>query len=882
MSERRPGAPPRLARLLFDLVARSEDKRTVAGDMDEWFADIARLEGWRRARRWYWGQVVAALPEFLRLSFYWRTVMLKNDLISAGRDLRRQKMFSFIKIGGLAAGLVCVWLILLYVRFETSFDRFHADAGRIYRVVLEDHENTLGKSNKFAVTCPPLAAALEEECPEVEAATRIDDRSNTLLRAGESVHYENGIAADEDFFRFFSFALVRGDLERALAEPYDLVLSETLARKLFGSDDPLGRMVNMNGTTDLKVTGVCRDARENSHLRFDFVLSFATLPAIREDGGNKWNSHSFYTYVKLRPGAAAAAVTPKMKAVVAAHAGEKEANVRVPFLLPLTDIHFANDFNFGMEATNDRRLVMLFSLIAVFILVLACINYMNLATARFVQRSKEVGIRRVVGAERGHLIRQFLVESLLVSGLSALLSLGLLAAVLPAFNRFVGRPLAFRPLDEPGLFLILAGAVVLVGLLAGSYPAVFLSSFRPGRILKSSVGPGFAAARVRNALVVFQFAVSIVLILSTGIVARQLRYVRTKDLGYDREQVLTVRVRDEGVRKNMQEIKTALLRSPDVAGVSLGATPMDTQGGSWMTGFGDDGAAVKFTCWTSYIDHDFLKLFGVKLLQGRPFSSEYPTDLGGAVLLNEAAVRAFGWKEPLGREVSISEIKNAKVVGVVGDYHFWSLHQKIEPMLLALNLDSTGADGLVRAINFSRYRVPFISVKIAVGRVPAVVALVRKTYDSFKTLHPFQYEFLDDRFDRIYQNDRKFGAIFALFAGLSVFVACLGMFGLAAFTAEQKAREVSIRKVLGATAASIAGLLSRHFLRWVVLANIIAWPVAYLLMRTWVKDFYYRVPISVGLFVLAGAAAAAFALMAVSVQTARAARTNPAERLRRE
>jgi putative ABC transport system permease protein len=868
MRERGSAAPPRTARLLLDLVARSEEKRTVAGDLDEWFAEIARLEGRRRARRWYWGQVIAALPEFLRLSFYWRTVMLKNDLKAASRDLGRQKMFSLIKIGGLAVGLACVWLILLYVRAELSFDRFHADAGRIYRVVLEDKNNTFQKSNKFMVSAAPLASALERECPEVEVATRLGSFADTLLRAESSASYETGIAADKNFFRVFSFPLVQGDADQALAAPNSLVLSESLARKIFHTANPMGRTVNLDGTTDAHVTGVCRDVPANTHLRFDYILSDD------RPGDEEWRGYGNYTYVKLHPGVPADAFQKKMQAVVAAHVDEKRALAEIPFLLPLTDIHFATDFNFGMETTTDRRLVVLFSLIAVFILVLACINYMNLATARFVQRSKEVGIRRVVGAHRSHLARQFLVESLLVSGLAAFISLAFLAIALPAFNRWTGRAFSFRPLAEPGLLGILAAAALLTGLVAGSYPAVFLSSLRPGRILKSSGGPGFAAARVRNALVVFQFAVSIILIVSTGIVARQIHFIRTKDLGYDREQVLTVQVRDDGIKKNLEAIKTELLRSPDVLGVSVGNSPMDNSGGWTMTGLSESGEEIKNMCWASYVDNDFAKVFGVKLAQGRFFSPEYPSDSGGAVVLNEAAVQAFGWSEALGREVAVSANTKRVVVGVVKDYHFWSLHQKLEPAVLLLNPNPTQ-----RAYNNWR---PRLSVKIRPGRVAEVVAFVRKTYDSSKTLHPFQYEFLDDRFNRLYQNDREFGTIFAIFATLSVFIACIGMFGLAAFTAEQRAREISIRKVLGATASSIAALLSRHFLRWVVLANIIAWPVAYLLMRTWVKDFYYRVPISAGLFVLAGAAAAAFALMAVSVQTARAARTNPAERLRRE
>jgi putative ABC transport system permease protein len=439
---------------------------------------------------------------------------------------------------------------------------------------------------------------------------------------------------------------------------------------------------------------------------------------------------------------------------------------------------------------------------------------------------------------------------------------------LPPFNRFIGRSLSPRLVDGTGLAAALAGAVLLVGLLAGCYPSLFLSSFRPGRILRGGAGPGLAAARTRNVLVVFQFAVSIVLLSSTAIVVRQMRFIRSKDVGYDREQILTVRGRDMSFRRSLAALKTELLRSPAVAGVSVGCTPMDTKGRGPMTGRGEDGSELEFTCWKVFIDYDFPDVFGVKLARGRFFSPDLPTDRSGSVLLNEAAVRAAGWKDPLGREVSIQEIRNAKVVGVVKDYHFRSLRQKIEPVVLALEPGQS----------------PFLSVKIKPGGIAAVMGLVRKAYDGSKASHPFeyQYEFLDDRFDRLYRDDRRFGTIFALFAGLSVLIACLGMFGLAAFTAEQKGREVSIRKVLGATAASIAVDLSRHFLRWVALANVIAWPVAYALMRTWVGEFYYRVPISPGVFVLAGAAAAAFALMAVSVQTFKAARTSPAERLRRE
>jgi len=873
MRDRGAASPPPLARLLFGLVARSEEKRTVAGDMDEWYAEIARLEGARRARRWYWAQVVAALPEFLRLAFYWRTVMLKNDLKSASRDLGRQKMFSFIKIAGLAVGLACVWLILLYVRFETSFDRFHADADQIYRVIIVDHENTYQKSNKFAVTQAPLAPALESECPEVAAATRLANSSQKLLRVGDRSFYEDGIHGDENFFRVFSFPLVRGESGRSLAEPNTMAVSERLARKLFGTDDPLGRTVNVEGSTDFRVAGVFRDVPENSHLQFDFITSFVTLGAGGRRSLDRWDNYSYFTYVKLSPGTSPGAFTEKMKAVVAAHAGEtpsgeKEAAVRTPFLLPLAGIHFATDFNFMMGPTTDRRLIALFSLIAAFILLLACINYMNLATARFAQRSREVGIRRVVGAERWHLVRQFMVESLLVSGLSVLASLVILTLVLPSFDHFVGRSLSLRLIDGTVLSAALSGAVVLLGFLTGSYPAVFLSSFRPARILRGSVGRGFAAARIRNGLVVFQFVVSIVLLSSTAVVARQMRFIRTKDLGYDREQILVVRGRDANFRRNLAALKTELLRSPAVAGVSVGCTPMDNQGGGWLTCLGEDGSELKFTSWKAFVDYDFLDVFGVQLLRGRPLSPEFPTDQCGAVLVNEAAVSAAGWKDPLGREISLHELKKAKVVGVVKDYHFWSLHQKIEPMVLAL--DPGQAES--------------ISVKIKPGGIAAVMGLVRKAYEASKALHPFefQYEFLDDRFDRLYRNDWKFGTIFALFAGLSVFIACLGMFGLAAFTAEQKAWEISIRKVLGATAGSIAVFLSRRFLRWVVMASLIAWPVAYLLMGTWVRGFHYRAPISPGLFVLAGAAAVAFALLAVSVQTAKAARTSPAERLRGE
>jgi len=719
------------------------------------------------------------------------------------------------------------------------------------------------------VTQAPLAAALEKEVPEVELGTCLARERDELLRFDEAVSYEDGISADRNFFRMFSFPLVRGDADRALAEPDTIVLSERVARKIFGTVDPMGLTLNI-GASEVRVTGICRDAPEDSHLRFGFVLP--RLPSREE----RWTNNSFFTYVKLRPGASAdAPLQEKIQAVIAAHAGEKEARARDYFLLPLTDIHFATGFNFGLEQTTDRRLVVLFSLIAAFILVLAGINYMNLATARFAQRSKEVGIRRVVGAERTQLVRQFLVESVFVSALAACSSLALLAAVLPAFGRWIGRSLSWRVLFEPGPAAAFAAAIVLTGLLAGSYPAVFLSSFRPGRTLKGSGGPASSGARVRNALVVFQFAISIVLLLATAVVARQIHFIQTKDLGYDREQVLIVPVRDQGIRTNLEAIKAELLHSTLVDGVSVGNTTMDTSGGSRSVGIGPGGEEIKNLCWFISVDHDFLKVFDVRLAQGRFFSPEHATD-HEAVVINEAAARAFGWGDALGRDLSSARhFDKAKIVGVIKDYHFWSLHQKIEPAVLRLNpgRDQEGYDD---------WWPSHFSVKIQPGRAAAAVELVRKTYDAFKTLHPFQYEFLDDRFDRLYRSDRRFGTIFALFAGLSVFIACLGMFGLAAFTAEQKAREISIRKVLGATAASIAALLSRQFLRGVVAANVLAWPVAYLLMRTWTKDFYYRAPMSAGLFVLAGAAAAAFAFLAVSVQTAKAARTAPAERLRRE
>ncbi len=865
-------SPPNLGMRLLGWLLPEDERSETKGDLEERFQLKVRDRDAAGARIWFWFQILHLLLYFVKDRMFWSAIMFKNNFIIAWRNIKKRKAYSALNILGLAAGMTVFTLIMLFVRTELSYDRYHANARNIYRVIHKLPGIAQLGSDVYAPTPGPLAPALEKEVPEVAAATRICCGlwSDVLLTVdGKSFLEKKVRGSDPQTFRIFSLPFVRGDGASALRDPAAMLLSERAARRLFGAADPIGRTVGLR-VFDVKaeflVEGIFRDLPADTHLEMDVVIPFETMGKLSGWDLGQWGDSSCYTYLLLRPGADPKVLEAKLPALLAKHPHDGLGGF---FLLqPLTGIHLARGVNWELTPGGDPRFVFLFAMIGILVLVIACVNYMNLATARSLKRAKEIGLRKVVGAGRGQIVRQFLADSLMTTALALLLAVGAVVAVLPAFRSFVEREIAFDPVRDAGLAAGLALLAGVVGVLAGSYPAFFVSAFRPVSSLKGTGASTGRGRGLRNGLIVFQFATSIALIVCTIGIQRQLRYIRTADMGYEREQIVVL-TPSGALVKAVPAFKAELLRNPDVLAVSGSSWLPNNVGSSTNANWPSKPDSVHIPIYTLKADYDFIGLYGLKLAQGRGFSRDFPTDSGGAFLINEAAAKAIGWEDPLGRDFcrwGLGKKPAGKIVGVLRDFHMHSLHLPIMPLYVFL--DTEVADR--------------ISIKIRGGDIPRTMAFLKATWDRFAGGYPFEYAFFDEIFDRAYRSERRLGTVFGAFAGLAVLIACLGLVGLASFTAEQKTKEIGIRKVLGASSSGVIVLLSREFMKWVVAANLIAWPIGYIAMKSWLRSFAYRTSLTVPMFL--GAALAAFALAAavISLQTYRAAAANPVESIRCE
>ncbi|MBN2264289.1 MAG: ABC transporter permease [Candidatus Aminicenantes bacterium] len=803
--------------------------------------------------------------------------MFKNYLVVAWRTIVRNKAYSALNILGLAVGLSVFILIMLFVRTETSYDRYHANGGNIYRVVQEQPGNVYLGSNVFAVTPGPLAAAMVRDFPEVLEATRIDNWGNVLVRVGEKSFMEDEIHwTDPQTFEIFSFPIVRGEGGSALTDPFSVLLSENAAGRFFGGADPIGRTIAMQAfemDSEFRVAGVFRDIPANSHFTMDVVAPFETMGRIQERDLTRWGNNSFYTYVLLQEGSDPKALEEKLVPFIAKYEAERgwthEGRRSRYFLQALTGIHRHSRANFDFGLIGDGRFVLLFASIAVLVLAIACVNYMNLATARSLKRAKEVGLRKVVGAGQGQLVRQFLGDAMVLTFMSLTLAVGFVLAALPAFRRFVERDIAFDPFRDAVLMPALILLAAVVGGIAGSYPALFVSGFRPVAALKGTGATRAKGRGLRNGLIVFQFAASIALIICTVVVGGQLAFIRNTDMGYDRDQILVLTPLG-GARTGLEAFKNELRSNPGILSVASSSCLPNNVTSSTHAQWPGRPEDLEIPIYVVEADYDFPGLYGLELAAGRSFSRDFPSDAGGAYLINEAAQKALGWDDPLGREFGRKGPESAdargRIVGVLKDFHMHSLHLSIMPLYVFLDPARSNR----------------VSIKLRGGDIPAALASARRAWEKVAPEYPFEYAFFDEIFDRAYRVERRLGTMFSAFAGLAVLIACLGLLGLASFTAEQKTKEIGIRKVLGASSSGIIVLLSRDFMKWVVVANVVAWPVGYFAMRSWLSHFAYRIDLTVPMFL--GAALAAFAIAAavIGLQTYRAASANPAESMRYE
>jgi putative ABC transport system permease protein len=809
--------------------------------------------------------------------------MLRNYLKTAFRNLWRNKGFSAINILGLAIGLATCLLILVYVLDELSYDRWNANAGRIYR--LDNEISFSGNHFDNAEGPGPAGPAIRQDYPEVEKEVRLNTHGSLLIRKGsQKIREEKVVYADSTFFEVFTPLLIAGDTHTVLVAPHTMVISERMAEKYFDGRDAVGQELMINDSIPYKVTGVMKNMREASHFHFDFIVSLSESEDARQT--NEWLSNNYYTYLLLRKGVDPASFVRKLSVgLIQRYIGPlvqsllhlsmddfyKSGNKYVFTLTPLTAIHLHSNKSSELEPNGNIQYVYIFSAIALFILLIACVNFMNLSTARSANRAKEVGIRKVLGSMRSGLVAQFLMESVLISFIGLLLALGLAWLLLPVFNNLAAKQMTIGLFSRPFLLPALLLLMLVVGLLAGSYPALFLSGFQPIEVLKGKMSMGFKAGWLRNGLVVVQFAISIVLIFGTVVIYRQLAYIQNRQLGFNRDHVLVVEntgVLGDGIKA----YKNELARLPGVEGITVtGFLPTadwrsdDTY---FLTPDFDLKKGISMQVWN--VDDKYIPVLGMQMVAGRNFSPEFPTDSTG-MIVNETMARHAGLLHPVGEKIyTLDDIATRKlltyhIVGVVKDFNFNSLREVVTPLAL-----------------FLRPQHGRIAMRIHTTQVSQLVSQVETEWHRMVPGQPFSYTFMDDQFNSMYRTEQRMGGISLSFSLLAIFIACLGLFGLAAYAAEQRTREIGIRKVLGASVGGIIRLLSRDFLMLVLVSAAIGLPLAWWAMHRWLEDFAYRIDIGWEIALLALVVAAGIAMLTVSIQALKAALANPVKSLRTE
>ncbi len=793
--------------------------------------------------------------------------MWENYIKIAIRNIRKYKGYSFINISGLAIGMACCILILLWVKDEMSFDRFHENAEVIYRVT-EHQYNSSGDYFPVAVTPWPLAKALKNDFPEIVESGRLRILSGRLISYKEKKIYERDlVAADPSFLKMFSFPLVKGDISTSLTEPNTILITQEAAARYFGKEDPIGKILTYNNRFDFKVVGVLGNVPHNSHIQFDFLVPFEST--LREFGWtDSWWTNNYTTYVQLADNASVQHISDKVYDYLKKiHA---KTGTRL-ILQPLADIHLHSDYAIDLygHTENTAIYVYAFSVIALFVLLIACINFMNLSTARSEKRSKEVGLRKVVGANRLNIITQFYGESLFMTLISFFASLALVYLFLPAFNNVSGKLLTLDSMKEPVFLLGLFGIMLMTGLISGSYPALVQSSFRPvdsikGRGLRHSSKSG--KSLFRRTLVVTQFTLSIMLIVGTLIVYKQINYMLNKELGYKKDSMIYF-IKRANVRTQYDVFKSELLRDPNITGITT-SSDVPTYTVHSTTGFSWEGKdpEISFLIHQFSVDFDYIKTFNMNIIAGRDFSKEFPVDsTTKSFIVNETAVKAMKLKDPVGSKFTLHR-NSGQIVGVVEDFHFKSLQKEIEPLVLRIEPQ----------------RDSYVFVKFRSEQTQEALASVRRVYNSFNPDFPLEFTFLDEAVERLYNSEQRTRTIFNYFTLIAIFISCLGLYGLAAYMAQQKTKEIGIRKVLGASILNIVTNLSKEFILLVCVSNAIAWPLAYLAMNKWLHNFAYRINIDPFIFIYAGLASTLLGLITVSYHTVKSALGNPVNSLRYE
>ena len=774
----------------------------------------------------------------------------------------RQRSYILINLIGLTIGMTVCILLFLFVQYESSYDNFHTHADRIYRVISQDQDEK--GMDTFIFTPAPLAPALLEDFPEIEKAVRFADSEIEIISKGRRF-YETVFFADREIFDVFSIKLVQGNTNSALEDPRSLLVSENTAEKYFKDEDPVGQSISFWGERDYTITGVFEDIPMNSHLRFDFLGSFENFHRRHHD---QWGISNYFTYILLAENASIESIVSKLPEFIDRHKGPDARRVyKFNFLFqPITQIHLNSHWRGEIAAGTKMSTLYIFSTVALFVLLIACFNSINLSIARFSSRAQEVGMRKVIGANRFQLIQQFLGESFFLTLLSFPASLALVEGLLPLFNSLSGKDLHMQYSHNLPLLVFLLCILIFTALVSGLYPAVFISSFKPVKVLKGTFKSSLNISFFRKTLIVIQFVVSLIFIISFFIISHQLHFMRTRDLGFNREYIALIPINEPEILQRHETIKAEFLRSPHISATT--ATSYFPGKSIYRQNYWKEGMEENefdMIHWLD-VDHDFITTFQLELIAGRDFNKNIESDTGGAYILNESAAAALGWDPLEAVNKSFELAERGQIIGVVKDFHFRSLHQDVDPLVLYIWPEA----------------LKYFALRLNQDNIQAGLNHLKTVWSSTAVQQPFEFFFLDEEYDRLYQTEIRLGKIFVYVTLLSILIACLGLFGLASFSGEKRTKEIGIRKILGASAGRLVWILSKEFLIWIAIANLIAWPVAYYAMQQWLQNFTYRISPELWTFLVSSFFVLAVALITVGIKTLRSALSDPVDTLRYE
>jgi putative ABC transport system permease protein len=869
--KKKEGIPSSLAVWLLSRMTREDQRESVIDDFAEIFAEKIKDSGIHASRRWYWTQVLKSVPMFLRIQMSWGAAMFKNYLKTAFRIIKRKKVFSFINIAGLTIGIMCSVFILLLIHYEFSYDRYIENAENIYRIIIQwpiEFMNT----DKITWTSARLAPFLEEHFPDVEQAVRVDD-----VPQGISLSYKDRVFSEEafycvdpEFLTMFSTPFIQGRPETALMNPLSVVISEEAAEKYFAGENPMGKILRYNDKWDFQVTGIFENIPENTHFTYDFLASFQSLNTLRGRDAqyiSGWTSMDYQTYIQLRKGTDPLEFERVMEDYLVENTPQSQKDYHY-FLQPLTSIHLGGFIPGELAQNSHMKYITIFAGIALLIIVITCFNYINLSTASFSGRAGEINIRKVVGANRIRLIQQFMIEAFLFTMIAFILALVLLYFAMPLVNTIIGAGIEFTLLKNMNILVSVITLVCVIGFFSAYYPAFFMSSYRSVSHLKSGRFTGDRKSGLsRNISVVVQFVISTALIVSAITIHCQVDFIMEQNLGQLNDPIVTLpAVRDnEEIKKSIDIFTAELKKESAIKVVSVSSQlPTNIRSGDYAAWDGqEEGEKILFHNLTA--DYDFLDLYGIPLIEGRNFSKDFPSDRTQSYIVNETAVQMMQMDEPIGKRFGYP-YREGVIIGVVKDFHFVPMNQRIKPL----------------AIRYDPQDMRFISIKIDARHLSRAIRFIEDRWKGISPGFAFEYSFIDEEVDALYRSEKRLNRTVTFFTYIALFLACLGLFGLVMFSVEQKVKEIGVRKVLGARTLDIVALLSKDFIRLVLLADFIAMPLTYILIDKWLQSYAYRIDLSAWIFILSGLAVLVVALLTVSYQTIKAATANPVDSLRYE